>query len=50
MTNAPVLRFYDPKKQLVMSVDASSRGIGSVLLIAYASRALTKSQQKICPN
>ena len=50
VTNAPVLRFYDPKKQLVMSVDASSKGLGSVLLqegqpIAYASRALTKSQQ-----
>ena len=50
MTNAPVLRFYDPKKQLVLSVDASSKGLGSVLLqegqpIAYASRALTKSQQ-----
>ena len=50
VTNAPVLRFYDPKKQLVMSVDASSKGFGSVLLqdgqpIVYASRALTKSQQ-----
>ena len=50
VTNAPVLRFYDPKKQLVLSVDASSKGLGSVLLqegqpIAYASRALTKSQQ-----
>ena len=32
MANAPVLRFYDPKKQLVMSVDASSKVLGSVLL------------------
>ena len=50
MTNAPLLRFYDPKKQLELSVDASSKGLGSVLLqegqpLAYASRALTKSQQ-----
>ena len=50
VSNAPVLRYYDPKKELVMQVDASSKGLGSVLLqegqpIAYASRALTKAQQ-----
>ncbi|MCG7875843.1 MAG: RNase H-like domain-containing protein, partial [Candidatus Thiodiazotropha endolucinida] len=50
VTNAPVLRFYDPKLELTMSVDASSKGLGCVLLqegqpIAYASRALTKCQQ-----
>ena len=50
VSNAPVLRYYDPKKDLVMSVDASSKGLGSVILqegqpIAYASRALTKAQQ-----
>ena len=50
MSNAPVLRYYDPKKELVIQVDASSKGLGSVLLqegrpIAYASRALTKAQQ-----
>ena len=50
VSHAPVLRYYDPKKDLVMSVDASSKGLGSVILqegqpIAYASRALTKAQQ-----
>ena len=32
VSNAPVLRYYDPKKDLVMSVDASSKGLGSVIL------------------
>ena len=50
VSNALVLQYYDPKKDLVMSVDASSKGLGSVILqkgqpIAYASRALTKVQQ-----
>ena len=50
MSNAPVLRYYDPKKDLVMSVDLSSKGLGSVILKegqpnAYASHALTKAQQ-----
>jgi hypothetical protein len=50
-TEAPVLRFYDPKLPLTLSVDASSTGLGCVILqegqpIAYGSRALTKTQQK----
>ena len=48
ITEAPVLRYYDPKKDLTLSVDASSKGLGAVLIqgqpIAYASRALTKCQ------
>ncbi|XP_062605902.1 uncharacterized protein K02A2.6-like [Saccostrea cucullata] len=49
-TNAPVLRYYDPKLTLTLYVDASSKGIGAVLIqeerpIAYGSRALTSSQQ-----
>lgn len=49
-SNAPVLRYYDPALPLTLSVDASSKGLGAVILqngqpIAYASRALTAAQQ-----
>ena len=49
-TNTPVLRYYDPKIPLTLSVDASSKGLGAVTMqdgqpIAYGSRALTVSQQ-----
>ncbi|KAK7106746.1 hypothetical protein V1264_017967 [Littorina saxatilis] len=50
VTEAPVLRYYDPAKPLTLSVDASSTGLGCCLMqegqpIAYGSRALTKTQQ-----
>ena len=50
VTQAPVLKYFDPAKPVKISVDASSKGMGAVLLqneqpIAYASKALTKSQQ-----
>jgi len=46
----PVLKYFDPKKPTKLSVDASSKGLGAVLLqeghpITYASRALTQTQQ-----
>ena len=49
-TEAPVLKYFDPTKAIKISVDASSKGMGAVLLqdnqpVAYASKALTKSQQ-----
>ena len=49
-SDAPVLRYFDPKLPLTLSVDASSKGIGAVILqegqpIAYGSRALTTAQQ-----
>ena len=48
---APVLGYYNPGKPVTLSVDASSKGLGAVLIqdekpIAYASRALTATQQK----
>ena len=50
VANTPVLRYFDPKEPLTLSVDASSKGLGAAILqqdkpIAYASRALTKTQQ-----
>lgn len=51
LTQAPVLRIYDLQKEVTISVDASSKGLGAVLLqngqpVAYASRALTETQQR----
>ena len=47
---APVLAYFKPSLPTKLSVDASSKGLGAVLLqndhpIAYASKALTKAQQ-----
>ena len=50
ISSAPVLKFFDPKEPMTLSVDASSKGVGAVLLqndrpVAYASKALTLSQE-----
>lgn len=50
MTSAPVLAFYDVKKPVTVSCDASNFGLGAVLLqenkpMAYASRALTDTEK-----
>lgn len=49
LTTAPVLKFYDTKKDVKLSVDASKTALGAVLLqdehpIAYASRSLTSAE------
>ena len=49
-TNHPTLKYFDPMKPTKISVDASSKGMGTVLLqddhpIAYASKLLTPAQQ-----
>ena len=49
--NAPVLQYFRPDQPITLSVDASSKGLGAVLLqnghpIAYASRALSTTQQR----
>ena len=51
MTEAPVLVYFDPTKQLVIQCDASGQGIGAALLqdgqpIAYVSRAFTDAETR----
>lgn len=55
LSTAPVLQLYDPNSPLKISADASSYGLGAVLLqkkaeawlpVAYASRSLTDTEQR----
>ena len=52
LSNEPVLKFYDPEKEIKISSDSSKSGLGAVLLqkfdnkwcpVAYASRAMTSA-------
>lgn len=50
ISNAPQLRFYDPKEAIEIQADASKDGLGAVLMqgrrpIAFASRALSGAEQ-----
>ena len=51
ISQAPVLRFFDPLKPVTIQTDSSSTGLGSCLLqdgqpIAYASRALLDTEKR----
>lgn len=51
VSNAPVLKFYDVNKAVTLSVDASSVGLGAVIMqneqpVAYGSRSLTDTQKR----
>lgn len=51
VTKAPVLAFFDAKQQIVLSVDASQKGLGAVLMqnqqpVAYASRTMTECEER----
>lgn len=55
LSSAPVLQLYDPNKPQKISADASSYGLGAVMLqkegdvwlpVAYASRSLTPTEQR----
>ena len=50
LTNAPVLGYYDVKKDVTLACDASSSGLGACIMqedrpVAYASRSLTEGQK-----
>ena len=51
MTTAPVLKYFEVNSPVTLSVDASMEGLGAAIIqenhvVAYASRALTPTQQK----
>ena len=51
VSEAPVLRYYDSKRSLVIQCDASEKGMGTALLqegqpLAYISRALTDTETR----
>lgn len=51
LKSTPVLKFYDVNEDVTVQADASSNALGAVLLqndhpVAYASRALSKSEQR----
>lgn len=51
VTTDPLLKYYDVRKPVLISVDASTRGLGAALIqeggvVAYASRALTPAETR----
>lgn len=49
LRESPVLKYFDPSKKIVVSVDASKHGLGACLLqdnlpVSYASKALNETQ------
>ena len=50
---APVLAYYNPKKQTLLQTDASIKGLGAFLLqeekpVYFASKALSEDHKRIC--
>ena len=55
LTTQPVLQYYDPNKEIMISSDASKDGLGAVILqlhddkwkpVAYASRSMTDAETR----
>lgn len=50
LSSTPVLRYYDVKEDVTLSVDASSKALGAVLMqkgqpVAYATKSLNSTEQ-----
>ena len=50
ISTAPILRYYDLKRPVVLQTDACAKGLGAVLLqdghpVSFASKSLTAAQQ-----
>ena len=50
IARAPILAYYDPRKETVLQTDASMKGLGACLLqeerpVYFASKALTETQR-----
>ena len=50
IVRAPILAYYNPKKETVLQTDASIKGLGACLLqekrpVYFASKALTETQR-----
>ena len=51
VSDAPILRYYDPERELTIQCDASQTGLGAALLqngqpLAFVSRALTDAETR----
>ena len=54
LTSEELLQYYDNRKPIVIQTDASTAGLGAVLLqdekpVAYASMSLSKSESNYAP-
>ena len=50
IVRAPILTYYNPKKETILQTDASIKGLGACLLqdqnpVYFVSKALTETQQ-----
>ena len=50
ITREPVLRYFDPSREVTLRCDASESGLGAVILqegqpVAFTSRALTSTKE-----
>ena len=50
LTNAPVIAYFDPNKEVVLRVDSSKDAVGAVIVqdgrpVEYASRSLPLSEK-----
>ena len=50
IAGAPILAYYNPRKQTILQTDASIKGLGACLLqegkpVYFASKALTEAQK-----